>query len=107
MTNQIEKELSDLNIAGNKGLAEQSDSTIGAASVLVPYGGAHQLSPVDGMVAKRFAFGGETTTVSAMTHGYNPYLAEQSTFHGGVHSVITALAQTDIAGDQLAKMQCD
>lgn len=98
LTNQIEKELSDLNIACNKGLAEQFDSTIGAASVLVPYGGAHQLSPVDGMVAKLPAFGGETTTVSAMTHGYNPYLAEQSTFHGGVYSVITALSKLTSLG---------
>ncbi|MGI6349793.1 MAG: phosphoribosylformylglycinamidine synthase [Eubacteriaceae bacterium] len=98
LTSQIEKELSDLNIACNKGLAEQFDSTIGAASVLVPYGGAHQLSPVDGMVAKLPAFGGETTTVSAMTHGYNPYLAEQSTFHGGVYSVITALSKLTSLG---------
>ncbi len=95
---QITKELSDLNMACNKGLVEQFDSTIGAASVLAPYGGAYQLSPVDGMAAKLPVFDGQTTTVSVMTHGYNPYLAEQSTFHGGVYSVITALSKLTALG---------
>ncbi len=59
--------VTDLNVASNKGLSERFDSTIGAATVLMPFGGKTQLTPSSAMVAK-FPVDGETTTASAM-HG--------------------------------------
>ena len=64
--------VTDLNVCSNKGLSERFDSTIGAATVLMPFGGSRQLTPSMAMVAKLPVFG-ETTTVSGMAWGFNPY----------------------------------
>ena len=63
--------LTDLNVCSNKGLSERFDSTIGAGTVLMPFGGRTQLTPAQAMVAK-FPVAGETTTVSGMAWGFNP-----------------------------------
>ena len=65
--------VTDLNVCSNKGLSERFDSTIGAATVLMPFGGKNQLTPAQAMVAK-LPVGGETTTCSGMAWGFNPYL---------------------------------
>ncbi len=65
--------VSDLNVCSNKGLSERFDSTIGAATVLMPFGGERQLTPSQAMVAK-FPVDGETTTVSGMAWGFNPFI---------------------------------
>ena len=71
--------LTDLNVASNKGLSERFDSTIGAGTVLMPFGGRRQLTPNMAMVAKLPVFG-ETTTASAMAWGFNPYIMEKNQF---------------------------
>jgi phosphoribosylformylglycinamidine synthase len=93
--------LSDINTACNKGLVEQFDSTIGASNILMPFGGKYQLTPTDGMASKLPVYDTETATV--MTHGYNPYLAEQSLFHGGVYSVLIALSKMTAMGADYKK----
>ena len=89
--------VTDLNVASNKGLAERFDSTIGAATVLMPFGGKTQLTPSEAMVAK-FPVDGETTTASAMSWGFNPFLMEADQFAGAYLSVVESVAKLVAAG---------
>lgn len=90
--------LRDLANASQQGLAERFDSTIGAGTVLMPYGGSRMRTPTVGMVAKIPLVDGETDTVSVMTHAYDPYLAEWSPFHGGLYAVLNALTKMTALG---------
>ncbi len=94
---RFERVLTDINVASNKGLAERFDSTIGAASVLMPFGGARQLTPSSAMVAKLPVFG-ETTTVSGMAWGYNPYLTSDDQFVGAYLAVLESICKLVAAG---------
>ena len=87
----------DLNVASNKGLSERFDSTIGAATVLMPFGGRTQLTPAQAMVAKLPVFG-ETTTVSGMAWGFNPYLMSANQFTGAYLSVVESVCRLVAAG---------
>ncbi len=89
--------VTDLNVASNKGLSERFDSTIGAATVLMPFGGKTQLTPTSAMVAK-FPVDGETTTASAMAWGFNPYLMEADQFAGAYLSVVESVSKLVAAG---------
>jgi phosphoribosylformylglycinamidine synthase len=89
--------LSDLNVCSNKGLAERFDSTIGAATVLMPFGGNRQLTPSMAMVAK-FPVDGETTTASAMAWGFNPYITERNQFTGAYLAVVESISRLVAAG---------
>ncbi|MBR2178954.1 MAG: phosphoribosylformylglycinamidine synthase [Selenomonadaceae bacterium] len=84
--------LKDLNICSQKGLAERFDSTIGAATVLMPFGGKNQLTPAEGMVAK-LPVEGKTNTATAMTFGFDPYISEWSPFHGAIDAVTASLTK--------------
>ena len=97
--------LKDLNICSQKGLAERFDSTIGANTVLMPFGGKKQLTPAEGMVAKLPVLDGETTTATAMTYGFNPYLSEWSPFHGAVYAVVEAAAKMVALGGRYDKIR--
>ena len=89
--------VTDLNVASNKGLSERFDSTIGAATVLMPFGGSRQLTPSMAMVAK-LPVDGETTTASAMAWGFNPYLMEANQFAGAYLSVVESVSRLVAAG---------
>ena len=89
--------VTDLNVSSNKGLGERFDSTIGAATVLMPYGGKHQLTPAQAMVSK-FPVDGETTTASAMAWGFNPYLSEKNQFKGAYLAVVESVARLVATG---------
>ena len=89
--------VTDLNVCSNKGLVERFDSTIGAATALMPFGGARQLTPAMAMVAKLPVFG-ETTTVSGMAWGFNPYLTEANQFTGSYIAVVESVARLAAAG---------
>ncbi|MGL6174206.1 MAG: phosphoribosylformylglycinamidine synthase, partial [Cellulosilyticaceae bacterium] len=95
--------LSDLNVGLQKGLGIQFDSTIGAASVLMPYGGKNQLTKEVGMVAKVPTLKGETTAATYMTHGFDPYLSEQSPFHGALYAVLESVAKIVALGADYTK----
>ena len=90
--------LQDLNVCSQKGLVERFDSTIGAATVLLPLGGKYQDTPAEGMVAKLPLLSGETTTATVMTYGYNPQLAKWSPFHGALYAVVEAVAKVVALG---------
>ncbi|OUO34323.1 phosphoribosylformylglycinamidine synthase [Olsenella sp. An290] len=89
--------VTDLNVASNKGLSERFDSTIGAATVLMPFGGRTQLTPSMAMVAK-LPVDGETTTCSGMAWGFNPYLMSANQFTGAYLSVVESVSRMVAAG---------
>lgn len=93
-----------LNIASEQGLAERFDSTIGARTVLMPFGGKYQKTPVEGMVAKIPVLSGETTTASIFTHGYDPDLAVWSPFHGALYAVLQSVAKLVALGGDREKV---
>lgn len=85
--------LQELNVCSQKGLGERFDSTVGAATVLLPYGGKRQLTPQEGMVAKLPALSGNMETATAMTFGFDPAFMEWSPFHGAVYAIVEAAAK--------------
>jgi len=95
--------LKRLNVCSQRGLVERFDSTIGAGTVLMPFGGKYQLSPAEGMVAKIPVLNGDTSTGSIMTFGYNPSLAKWSPFHGAVYAIIEAIAKVCAIGGDYRK----
>ena len=90
--------LGRLNVCSQKGLGERFDGTIGASSVLLPFGGKYQLTPVESMVAKLPVLNGETNTATAMSYGYNPLIGKWSPFHGALYAVIEAVAKIVATG---------
>lgn len=97
--------LKDLNVCSQKGLAERFDSSIGGGSVLMPFGGRNQLTPAEGMVAKLPVLQAETTTATAMTYGYNPYLMEWSPFHGAMYAVLESVAKMVALGGRADRVR--
>ena len=87
------KNLKDLNVASQKGLVERFDSTVGAGTVLMPFGGMWQLTPTEGMVAKIPVINGCTSTCSLMTYGFDPYISKLSPYHGAMFAVIHSVAK--------------
>ena len=88
----------DLNIASQRGLGERFDSTIGAGSVLHPFGGKNQLTPTQAMAAKLPVLTGDTDTCSVMAFGFNPFLSEQDTFAGAECAVVESVAKLVASG---------
>ncbi|MBR5613812.1 MAG: phosphoribosylformylglycinamidine synthase [Clostridia bacterium] len=88
----------DLNVCSKRGLSERFDSTIGAGTVLMPFGGKHQLTPIQAMVNKVSVEKGHTNTCSVMSWGYNPYIAEKSPYHGAYLAVVESAAKLVAAG---------
>lgn len=85
--------VSHLNTASQQGLAERFDSTVGANTVLMPFGSKFQKTPTQGMVAKLPVLNGETTTASIMTHGFVPELSDWSPYHGAQYAVLLSVAK--------------
>lgn len=90
--------LKDLNVCSQRGLMETFDSSIGSTTVLMPYGGKYQLTPSDVSVQKVSVENAETDVASMVGYGYNPFVAKQSTFHGGAYAVIESIAKVVAAG---------
>ena len=93
-----EQLLTDLNCCSKKGLTEMFDSTIGAATVLMPLGGRYQLSPAAGMAAKLPVTRGETDTATIMSYGFDPELAMRSPFHGALYAVVYSVTKIAAMG---------
>ena len=97
--------LMDLNVASQKGLAEKFDSTVGAGTVLMPFGGKTQLTPAEGMAAKIPVLKGETNTCSLMSYGFDPYLSSMSPYHGAMYAVIHSVAKIVAMGGDYKKIR--
>ncbi len=96
--------LSDLNVASQKGLVEMFDSTVGANTVLMPYGGVHQLSEIQTMVARVPVPEGKCDAVTMMSYGFDPYLSSWSPYHGAQYAVLTSVAKIVAAGGEMDKL---
>ena len=97
--------LSDLNVASERGLVEMFDSTIGAETVTMPYGGKYQLSPSQTMTAKIPLLKGKTDTVTQMSYGLDPYLLSWSPYHGAIYSVVDSVAKIAASGGDASKIR--
>ena len=94
--------LGDLNVCSQQGLGERFDASIGAGTVLMPYGGRYQLTPAQAMAGMIPLLKGKTDSATLMAHGYDPYLAEKSPFHGAVYAVVDAVARVVVAGGHMS-----
>ncbi|MBQ8316511.1 MAG: phosphoribosylformylglycinamidine synthase, partial [Lachnospiraceae bacterium] len=97
--------LADLNTCSKKGLVEMFDSSIGANTVTMPYGGKYQMTPVQTMIAKVPVLDGDSEAVSMMSYGFDPYLSSWSPYHGAVYAVISSVAKIVAAGGDHTKIR--
>ena len=92
----------DLNVCSKRGLAERFDSTIGANTVLMPFGGKYQLTPAQSMAAKLPVLKGDTKTCSLMAWGFNPFITEKNPYLGAYYAVVESVAKLVATGADLA-----
>ncbi len=97
--------LRDLNVCSQKGLVEMFDSSIGAATVTMPYGGKTQHTPIQTMIAKLPVPEGKCDTVTMMSYGMDPYLTSWSPYHGAVYAVISSVAKIVASGGDYSKIR--
>ncbi|MDD6032567.1 MAG: phosphoribosylformylglycinamidine synthase [Oscillospiraceae bacterium] len=90
--------LSDLNICSQKGLVSMFDSSIGAGTVTMPYGGRYQMTKTQAMAAKIPVLSGQTNTCSVMGWGYNPGISSQNPYLGAMYAVVESIAKVVAAG---------
>jgi phosphoribosylformylglycinamidine synthase len=95
--------LARLAVCSQKGLGERFDGSIGAATVLCPFGGRFQSTPLEAMVAKMPLLQGETHSGTAMSFGFQPGLSAWSPFHGGLYAVVEALARLAACGADIGR----
>ena len=96
------KNLQKLNVCSQKGLVERFDSTVGAGTVLMPFGGKNQLTPAEGMAAK-LPVDGETKTATVMTYGFDAKISAWSPYHGAIDAVTSSLAKLTAMGADFSK----
>jgi phosphoribosylformylglycinamidine synthase len=94
--------VSDINIASKRGMSETFDSTIGRGSVLMPFGGKYQKTPIQAMVHKISVEKKDTDTVSFMSWGYNPFISEKSQYHGAYLAVVESVSKLVAAGAEFS-----
>ena len=94
----LKKMADDLNICSKRGLSERFDSTIGAGTVLMPFGGKNQLTPIQAMVQKISVEKKHTDDCSFMSWGYNPFITEQSPYHGAYLAVVESVSKLIATG---------
>ena len=90
--------VSDLNVCSKRGLSERFDSTIGAGTVLMPFGGKNQSTPIQAMVHKISVESEDTDTCSVMSWGFNPFISEKSPYHGAYLAVVESVSKLIAAG---------
>ncbi len=97
--------LGSLNVCSQKGLVEMFDSSIGAATVMMPYGGRYQQTEIQTMVAKLPGTGAKSDAVTMMSYGFDPYLSSWSPYHGAIYAVLTSVAKIVAAGGDYRKIR--
>ena len=97
--------LKDLNVCSKKGLVEMFDSSIGAGTVTMPFGGKTQLTPIQTMTAKLPVLEGKTEFTTMMSYGFDPYLSSWSPYHGAVYAVTESIAKIVAAGGDYRKIR--
>ena len=97
-TDNLNRIATDLNTCSKRGLSERFDATIGAGTVLMPFGGKHQQTPIQAMVHKISLEKGHTDDCSVMSWGYNPFITEKSPYHGAYLAVVESASKLIAAG---------
>ncbi len=97
-TEALKENMARLEVCCQKGLSERFDSSIGAATVLMPFSGEYQLTPEEAMVAKIPLLHGETDDATAMSYGYIPGVARYSPFEGAAYAVVESLSKLAAVG---------
>ena len=97
-TDNMKAMADDLNICSKRGLSERFDSTIGAGTVLMPFGGKYQLTPIQAMVQKISVEKKHTDDCSLMAWGYNPFITEKSPYHGAYLAVVESICKLIATG---------
>ncbi len=97
-TDNMKAMADDLNICSKRGLSERFDSTIGAGTVLMPFGGKYQLTPIQAMVQKISVEKKHTDDCSLMSWGYNPFITEKSPYHGAYLAVVESICKLIATG---------
>ncbi len=100
-TENLKAQAGDLNICSKRGLSERFDSTIGAGTVLMPFGGKNQLTPIQSMVQKISVEKKHTNDCSFMSWGYNPFITEKSPYHGAYLAVVESISKVIASGADL------
>ena len=95
---EYKKLAGDLNVCSKRGLSERFDSTIGAGTVMMPFGGKNQITPSQAMVNKISAEKSNAQTVSFMSWGYNPFIAEKSPYHSAYLAVVESICKLVASG---------
>ncbi|MCL2511380.1 MAG: phosphoribosylformylglycinamidine synthase, partial [Bacteroidales bacterium] len=104
-TSHLPSLLASLNIASQQNMIEMFDSTIGASTVLMPFGGKYQLTETQASVQKLPVRNGNTDTCSIMSFGYNPFISEWSPFHGAQYAIIESMAKLVAVGGDYRKIR--
>ena len=94
----MRKIAADLNTCSRRGLVERFDTTAGAGTVLMPFGGANQITPAQAMASKIPAGRGKTSDCSVMAWGYNPFISEASPYHGAYLAVVESVSKLIASG---------
>ncbi len=97
--------LKDLNVCSQKGLVEMFDASIGAGTVVMPYGGKYQLSETQTMIAKLPVLKGKTDTVTMMSYGFDPYVSSWSPYHGAIYAITESMAKIVASGGDYSKIR--
>ncbi|MCR5797712.1 MAG: phosphoribosylformylglycinamidine synthase, partial [Eubacterium sp.] len=97
--------IAELNACSKKGLVEMFDSSIGAGTVDMPYGGKYQLTPTQTMIAKLPVIKGKTDVVTMMSYGMDPYLMSWSPYHGSQYAILSSVAKIVAAGGDFKKIR--
>ena len=97
--------MKDLNVCSKQGLIEMFDSSIGAGTVTMPFGGKYQSTPIQTMIAKIPTLKGETDTVTMMSYGFDPYLSSWSPYHGAIYAVLLSIAKIVASGGDYKKIR--
>ena len=97
-TENMKRVATDLNTCSKRGLSERFDSTIGAGTILMPFGGKHQQTPIQAMVHKISLEKGHTDDCSVMSWGYNPFITEKSPYHGAYLAVVESVCKLIATG---------
>ncbi|MBR3958508.1 MAG: phosphoribosylformylglycinamidine synthase [Bacteroidales bacterium] len=97
--------LANLNVCSQKGLVEMFDSSIGAGSVVMPFGGRYQLTPTQCMIGKLPLLDGKCDTVTLMSYGMDPYQTSWSPFHGAAYAVLSSVAKIAAAGGDASRVR--
>ncbi len=90
--------LQDLNVASKRGLLERFDNSVGAATVLIPQGGKHQVTPIQAMAARLPSDKNDCETASLMSYGFNPYISEKNQYIGAMWAVVESMCKLIATG---------